>query len=442
MRTKLFITIGNVVTALLVGPTASGQVTPPAETELAKLLASDGGPSDKFGFSLDAEGDTLLIGSPHHYSPPDGLGSVYVFGRAAGGTWQEQDRLFPSDPRLGTEFGHDVALDGDTFVAGAPFEMDEEGAFMGAAYVFVRDAAGTWSESQKLVAPGITGGDLFGKSVALDGDFAVFSGGMDAYVYTRDAQGAWSFQTVLQGISTHAIALHAQTILLAGSFAEGDFGAVVYVQGPAGWVPQAELHLPPADENDFGVVSVAIEGDTAVLGVRTLFGTLNGAFVFVRSAGVWTGQAAPLPEDVAGDNFGSAVDIAGNRFIVGATHNAFTGAAWVYSRNPTGNWTPLVKLVPSDFPLSFGFAVKLDGPTPFVGAWADADAAPYAGSAYVFDDVATQCPADLDGDGSVGIQDFLALLGSWGTPGGDIDGDGVTGIQDLLALLAAWSGCA
>ena len=46
-------------------------------------------------------------------------------------------------------------------------------------------------------------------------------------------------------------------------------------------------------------------------------------------------------------------------------------------------------------------------------------------------DYVVSCPADLDLDGDVGIVDFLALLGAWGTdPGGppDLDGDGV----DLL----------
>ena len=47
-----------------------------------------------------------------------------------------------------------------------------------------------------------------------------------------------------------------------------------------------------------------------------------------------------------------------------------------------------------------------------------------------------------DGDGNVGIEDFLALLGVWGQTGVacDIDGGGV-GITDFLALLAAWGPC-
>ena len=49
-----------------------------------------------------------------------------------------------------------------------------------------------------------------------------------------------------------------------------------------------------------------------------------------------------------------------------------------------------------------------------------------------------------DFDGNVGIVDFLALLGAWGTdPGGppDFDGDGDVGIVDFLKLLGNWGPC-
>ncbi len=63
--------------------------------------------------------------------------------------------------------------------------------------------------------------------------------------------------------------------------------------------------------------------------------------------------------------------------------------------------------------------------------------------------VTTPCPADLDGDGSVGIVDFLALLAAWGPCTGpcppscpaDFDGDCSVGIVDFLTLLAAWGPC-
>jgi hypothetical protein len=58
--------------------------------------------------------------------------------------------------------------------------------------------------------------------------------------------------------------------------------------------------------------------------------------------------------------------------------------------------------------------------------------------------IANTCPWDLDGNGDVGITDFLALLSAWGTdPGGppDVDGDGIVGIADFLGLLANWGPC-
>lgn len=53
---------------------------------------------------------------------------------------------------------------------------------------------------------------------------------------------------------------------------------------------------------------------------------------------------------------------------------------------------------------------------------------------------------DLDGDGIVGIVDFLNLLAAWGPCAGcppscaaDLDGDCAVGINDLLLLLANWT---
>ena len=54
------------------------------------------------------------------------------------------------------------------------------------------------------------------------------------------------------------------------------------------------------------------------------------------------------------------------------------------------------------------------------------------------------CPADLDGNGSVGPIDLATLLGGWGpNPGhpADFDEDGVVGPIDLATLLGAWGMC-
>jgi hypothetical protein len=53
------------------------------------------------------------------------------------------------------------------------------------------------------------------------------------------------------------------------------------------------------------------------------------------------------------------------------------------------------------------------------------------------------CGADIDANGTVGINDLLALLAGWGGPAGpaDVDGNGIVNVNDLLVLLASWGAC-
>ncbi len=84
--------------------------------------------------------------------------------------------------------------------------------------------------------------------------------------------------------------------------------------------------------------------------------------------------------------------------------------------------------------------MALSGLTAVIG---DRNGAAGNGVAFVFDPAACGCPGDCgDGDGVVGIVDFLALLAQWGQVGTpcDLDGSGV-GITDFLELLANWGPC-
>ncbi len=59
------------------------------------------------------------------------------------------------------------------------------------------------------------------------------------------------------------------------------------------------------------------------------------------------------------------------------------------------------------------------------------------------------CPPDITGDGTVGVEDLLALLAAWGgcpppcppTCPADLDRDCAVSVVDLLQLLAAWGPC-
>src|SRR5262249_11223350 len=143
--------------------------------------------------------------------------------------------------------------------------------------------------------------------------------------------------------------------------------------------------------------SVAINGDTVVVGVcpTELFGP-SAAYVFVRDATTpppsWTQQAKLMASDaVFIDLFGFSVAIHGDTVVVGAIGTGVApsfdqGAAYVFVRSGT-TWSEQQKLTASDGKSgdSFGGSVAIDGNTVVVGA-AGADVTPNfnQGAAYVF----------------------------------------------------------
>ena len=53
------------------------------------------------------------------------------------------------------------------------------------------------------------------------------------------------------------------------------------------------------------------------------------------------------------------------------------------------------------------------------------------------------CPADIDGDGEVDVDDILLVIGAFGTTGpvGDINEDGTVDVNDVLAVVAGFGPC-
>ena len=102
---------------------------------------------------------------------------------------------------------------------------------------------------------------------------------------------------------------------------------------------------------------------------------------------------------------------------------------WVYD---------IFNFAPGELPLNGKNALHRVGSWP-TGPFASGANSPtnYAGQTGSID----TCPVDLDGDGTVGIGEFLAVLGGWGTPDGDVTVDGNTDIDDFLAVLGNWGPC-
>lgn len=87
--------------------------------EIQKLVSSDLGSSDQFGWSvaITENGTTTLVGAPSN----NGVGAVYWF-KTNGFYWQEHVKLTASDKEVDDRFGSSVALNGNGTIAlvGAP----------------------------------------------------------------------------------------------------------------------------------------------------------------------------------------------------------------------------------------------------------------------------------------------------------------------------------
>jgi hypothetical protein len=63
---------------------------------------------------------------------------------------------------------------------------------------------------------------------------------------------------------------------------------------------------------------------------------------------------------------------------------------------------------------------------------------------YVYElECAASCPADLSGDGEVGVTDLTVVILAWGQAGGaaDINADGVVDVLDLIEVITNWGPC-
>jgi len=255
-----------------------------------------------------------------------------------------QPEANPGDGYWADEFGHSVAVDVDLAVIGVP--RDDVGSVVdqGSAYVFVRGVGNAWTLQTKLTADDGATDDRFGYSVAIGGT------------------------TVLVGAHQHDVGSNSN---------QGAAYAFVSVAGV--WSQQARLVAPDGATDDSFGISVAVSGDTAVVGASADDVGPNGdqgtAHVFVRSAGVWSRQT-PLNHALgaANDRFGESVAIDGNSVIVGSSGrdvggNADQGAAFVFVRvgSAWGQQTALSAaggLVDDHF----GVAVHIDGDVAVVGA--------------------------------------------------------------------------
>ncbi len=319
-------------------------------TQQAYVKAFNTDAGDFFGASVSVSGDTLVVGAggesssgagvnPGALAEADdsagGAGATYVFVRA-GTTWTQQAYLKASNTDAGDQFGRSVAISGDSIVVGANaedsvgtgvnpgalVESDDSALTAGAAYVFVRGGT-TWTQQAYVKASNTDASDQFGVSVAISADTLVV--------------GAINERSSGTGVNAGAAAEADDSAVDAGA-------AYVFVRSGTTWTQQAYVKASNTDASDLFGTSVAISGDSLVVGATgedgngtrvnpgvladgdDSTGAAGAAYVFVRSGATWV-QLAYLKASNSdpSDQFGQSAATSSGTVVVGANLESGNG---------------------------------------------------------------------------------------------------------------------
>ena len=235
--------------------------------------------------------------------------------------YSTQVKLTDNDGAADDNFGLSVAISGNTAIVGASSD-DDNGAGSGSAYLFQRDSSnGFWYQYLKLTAADGAVLDGFGISVAISSDAAIVG------AYGDDDNGNSS-----------------------GS-------AYIFQRDAGGWIQVQKLTAADGAAGDSFGYSVAISGDTAIVGAY--YDDDNGAdfgsaYIFQRDAGAWSQvQKLTAADGATEDFFGYSVAISGDAAIVGAyrddDNGSNSGSAYLFQRDSSnGFWYQYQKLSAAD----------------------------------------------------------------------------------------------
>lgn len=378
-----------------------------------KLLPDDGKAAAQFGYSVAIDGATALVGA--HQADIHNIqhaGAAYVYSLGAAG-WQQQAKLVAEPAYAGDTFGGNVALKNHIAMLGA-IKRDDKADDAGAVFAFERGAK-EWSQKQILTALDGKAGDAFGQSIALTERFAVIGAphsdapdkdSGSAYVYVLD-NDSWRFQSKLTATDGAAgdlfgisVAIEGNTILvgadLNGERAEKAGAVYAYEFDGKQWNQQAKLMAQDGANADIFGVRVALSGDTALISARRadvdgMGKDAGAAYLFERTEGKWTQiQKLVAPDGKADDRFARGVALNKDTAIISAMHHDAiannAGALYVFKKQ-LGQWRYTATIAASDAVAEdrFGWNVALSNNTAIIAVPHRNDNGNASGAAYIVD---------------------------------------------------------
>ncbi len=266
---------------------ATSSAPPPLSRGKRPSLSETGGLSpDALGSSLDAEGDVLVAGAPGYDTSIYDAGTVFVFERDDAGAWTQSQQLVAANPQAAGAFGASVSISTPYLVVGAP-GFDGPSQDTGAAYTFEFEA-GIWSERPLLIASDSTAFDRFGTAIAL-----------------------WKDRLVVGAPSARRDSLT--------TFSQGSAYYFEHVEGQ--WSENDILFGEEAAISSLFGSSVSMSGDRIVVGAP--FDDVKGAddgsaTIFERSDTGWSFLRLAPFDQCCDALFGSSVSLSGSQLLIGA----------------------------------------------------------------------------------------------------------------------------
>jgi hypothetical protein len=356
-------------------------------SQLGKFVSGQGTFGEYYGSAVGVSGDTVVVGGSPTYS---NTRVAYVYLKTAQGWVDTLPVAALSLPAQVNGFFAPLAIDGDTVVVGIASLNSGDPSY---AYVYVKPPGG-WKDMKPTatLTPSDSLDGYFGMSVSISGNtIVVGDSGYEStvgagYVYVKPSSG-WADMTetgkltASDGLLNDELGISASisgsTIALGAPQRFGGTGkAYVFVEPAAGWTNMtqtAELTVPGAQESAEIGSSIAVSGNTALVGAPALSGD-GSTYIFEKPASGWanmTETATLLPGDSAQTSyFGNAVGLSGKIAIVGAQRRSIgvmtvEGGIYVF-QEPNGGWKNLSSatvLTGSDarYYSFFGQSVAIDG---------------------------------------------------------------------------------
>lgn len=311
--------------------------------------------------SLSVDGSRLMMGAPNGATGSVISGAVYIYSRE-NNRWTQEQKLQPPDPTENMNYGMLVAIsrDGTRCVVGAP--NANSGGVTGAGALYVYSRTGTiWTLEQRLQASDLAQNGRFGYSASLtsNGDRLIVGapgatdagniGGGAAYIFTRGGTN-WTQESrqaaigpIPDGMFGYSVDIAGDGLIAVAGFPNASGGGgpgymyagafYSFTRAGSTWTRQAKIVSVDGVENTKLGMSIAISSD----GTRVVVGaplhaspnaTSGAAYVFTRSVNDWVDEyKLPSQADIAGSQFGGAVDISddGLRVTVGVPYYQLPG---------------------------------------------------------------------------------------------------------------------